>query len=351
MAKFNLPVLVLLLGAMIQLSLQVEYPPAEVTAFSSQRMNRFHHNFFHQTRMLWHNISMEEQTAIRNLGWAPPRPVVAYKKDGTQVNIIGDGGEDFLYMHRRMIAKVNAVAASAGSSWQVVGWTDCPPPGDQDWPVPPQYEITGDFWYTDFVNGMKTDAFYYNTILPTENQLKDNDYLRTLTLGELGLKLELDIHTWFHVRFSEYNQNGYRVQSIHPTEFVDAKWDVPSYDWLSDFYSAHINKHFWKIHGWIENKIGAWQLANGITTITWVGTWETGPMNVMDDLFQVAAEFSAPQVVEQGHAATATILGCVLGGLALFCVFAVIMAYILRKDTPIKMPKSVEYGTVAPTHA
>ncbi len=34
-------------------------------------------------------------------------------------------------------------------------------------------------------------------------------------------------------------------------------------DWLGSPFSSHVNKHFWKLHGWIDDRIAAWGDANG----------------------------------------------------------------------------------------
>jgi hypothetical protein len=55
---------------------------------------------------------------------------------------------------------------------------------------------------------------------------------------------------------------------------VDVLWDSPSYNWLGDTYSSHVNSSFWKIHGWVDDTIEAWKNANSVTgDIQWIGTW------------------------------------------------------------------------------
>ncbi len=54
---------------------------------------------------------------------------------------------------------------------------------------------------------------------------------------------------------------------------IDTRWDDPSYDWLGDTYSSHVNPIFWKLHGWVDDRIEDWRLAHGLDEIEWTGTW------------------------------------------------------------------------------
>jgi hypothetical protein len=38
----------------------------------------------------------------------------------------------------------------------------------------------------------------------------------------------------------------------------DPKWDDPKYDYLGEFYSSHVNPVFWRLHGWIDDRIEDW---------------------------------------------------------------------------------------------
>ena len=78
-----------------------------------------------------------------------------------------------------------------------------------------------------------------------------------------------------HFRFSAYNKLM-RVKSTTVIPNVDKKWDVTSNDWLVDLYSSQANPWFWKLHGWVDDRIEDWRKANGLKTITWKGTWIGG---------------------------------------------------------------------------
>jgi hypothetical protein len=277
----------------IQLTNQAVVPiPDEVTAFSSSRAQRYYHLFFHTARMNVLRLGRKQQHALLNMGWVAPRPASAFEADGTEVPLEGNNsGEDFIFMHRMMIGRINAILATlVGNAYKViVGWKACPAPGDKDYPVPANYEIPGQEGLVGVITLFKSDDFYWDEIKPREEALKKNSYLRSRTLGQLGSKLENEIHTFMHIRFSAENSVGYRQQNpMTPVARVDESWDVPAYDWLGDFYSAHVNPTFWKIHGWVENRVADWAKANKLDRVIFIGTWEGGPADMYTDLESVA---------------------------------------------------------------
>jgi len=55
---------------------------------------------------------------------------------------------------------------------------------------------------------------------------------------------------------------------------IDTRWDDPDYNYLGDTYSSHVNPVFWKIHGWVNDRIEDWKSAHNISgNIIWKGTW------------------------------------------------------------------------------
>jgi hypothetical protein len=284
-------VLAVVLLAFVQLSNQakVALPQAVIDLMGSKPM-RDYHSLFHNARQNFYGLGPKQKHAIRNYGWEAPRPMFAMKSDGNSMPLYGnDMGEDFLYMHHQMIKQVNAITKDTPYG-KVVGWRTCPAPGDRDWPVPANYPIPGAEGMASFVNFMKTDDAYWTMIKPKEDSMFDDDYLRTLTLGQLGGYLENEVHTYMHLRFSAANPVGYRLQNAKtPFDKVDVKWDVPAYDWLADFYSAHVNPTFWQIHGWVESRMEQWRTANGVKMFTWIGSWEGGPSETIVDLEKVSA--------------------------------------------------------------
>jgi hypothetical protein len=74
--------------------------------------------------MLWHMVN-EDAVAVAEIdkrGWWPKRP--SFLASGA-LNLENAAGEDFLYMHRRMIRMLHEVYAGAGAT-APSGWTDLP---------------------------------------------------------------------------------------------------------------------------------------------------------------------------------------------------------------------------------
>src|SRR5919199_5825911 len=103
----------------------------------ASREHRMRHFLWHGVRNFWLKLSSSDKQKIRDIdaAWEPPRP--ARDADGNVLRD-NDSGEDFLYMHRQMIAAVNEILAEVGDPNypKVEGWKQVPPPGDRDYPVP-----------------------------------------------------------------------------------------------------------------------------------------------------------------------------------------------------------------------
>ena len=257
--------------------------PSVVTTTMAMRAERMHHYLFHEVRNNWLRYSDSERQQLSAISWAPPRPALDANGHALLTN---NSGEDFLYMHRQMIARVNGLLAQAGFP-SIVGWTSVPAPGDADYPVPPAWDPS--------VQDVKSDDFYASRIVPWEQHYTDQHTLSQWTLGELGSRLEFSIHNAMHMRWST------QPPMIRPD--ADPTQPDPSYDFLGDTYSSHVNSIFWKLHGWIDTRIEDWKAANGVTGEPhWVGTWighmDMQPMPGMEPL---------PQGVHPGFAAFNTL--------------------------------------------
>ena len=95
----------------------------------------------------------------------------------------------------------------------------------------------------------------------------------------MGANLEFDIHNYYHVRWSKsIPQARPDPTPWYNADAIDPRWDDVSYDWLNDFYSSHVSEVFYKIHGWVDDRIKDWQNANGITNLVWAACF-IGPMD------------------------------------------------------------------------
>lgn len=83
----------------------------------------------------------------------------------------------------------------------------------------------------------------------------------------------MTIHNALHNRFSA-EPSGYMPDvNLAATKQIDPRWDDPSYDYLGDTYSSHVNPLFWYLHGWVDSLIDRWAEANRVSEIAWTGTW------------------------------------------------------------------------------
>jgi hypothetical protein len=255
--------------------------PSAVKAMLAERARRLHHFIWHSVRDSWHDFPPEVQQELTDLGWAPPRP--SFLPDGN-LNLTNNSGEDFLFMHREMIAHANAALASAGDPnyQQVVGWANVPQPNDAEFPVPPAYSISQGGQVIVDTNDVKSDDFYFRPpdaagrgggMQHWDLQLENPQILRNITLGQLGTYLEFTIHNWMHMRFSR--DPGEMRPDVRPNQAssIETRWDAVEYDWLGDTYSSHTENHFWKLHGLIDRRIDQWATANNVHNINWIGTW------------------------------------------------------------------------------
>ncbi|MFN7144855.1 MAG: Tat pathway signal protein, partial [Myxococcota bacterium] len=97
----------------------VEVPPA-LKIEMAQRSHRMAHYLWHGTRNGWERMSAAQRQAIAAIdpGWVPPRPALDAAGSPLRDNL---SGEDFLYMHRQMIALANQILQRAGAP-PVQGW-------------------------------------------------------------------------------------------------------------------------------------------------------------------------------------------------------------------------------------
>src|SRR5262249_16656973 len=148
-----------------------------------------------------------------------------------------NSGEDFLYMHRQMIALVDQRLAEIGDPAypRVEGWANLPQPGDGDYPVPPAWD-SGNARLNASLQQTKSDDFYQKGLRAWERQLSDMDWLRGRSLGEVGARIEFTIHNRMHMRWC--SNPGEIRPDVDPTRpgNIDAHWDSPTYNWLGDTY-------------------------------------------------------------------------------------------------------------------
>jgi hypothetical protein len=246
----------------------------------ASRYHRLQHCFFHYVRNNWDGLSPRQQSGINALNWGAPRASLKLaawdKREGRKAMFWATdngSGEDFLYFHRWMIAMVNGMLAQKKKG-PLQPWSDkdaIPPPksGCPDEQIPdftPRFESASGKpieveWLQLRVKEMKAPAFFWDKMNWWGQDFRDRSYLKTLSLGDLGSKLEGGVHNQMHIRWSAYPTNGSKLIRDEP-DFRE-KWDDPGYDTLFDEYSSHIGPIFYRIHKWIDNRIEDWAEAHG----------------------------------------------------------------------------------------
>jgi hypothetical protein len=173
-------------------------------------------------------------------------------------------------MHRQMIKTVNDMLDKQKQP-RLSGWVNIPgPTASGDDAVPPFWEMPvvddNSRQLSVFLPVVKSSEFYYARMLWWDRQFKDPTYLRQLTLGELGSLIEWSVHNYMHIRWSSspwspYSQTVLSAQG-RPDADIGPAWDDSRYDWLDDTYSSHVNPIFWKLHGWVDDRVTDWANAH-----------------------------------------------------------------------------------------
>lgn len=248
--------------------------PRPIITMMAAREHRVHHYLWHTIRNGWLRFNSATRAQLRDRGWEPPRPAYDAQRALIEDN---NSGEDFLFMHRQMIAAVRAKLREIGEPadhWAVQGWRTIPRPADGDYPVPPAWS-SGNERFDRMLLTVKSGPFYENRIARWEDAFTNDAELRRMSLGVLGARIEDTIHNALHMRFCA------RPEAIRPNNGsvndreIATSWDDERYDWLGDTYSSHVNPVFWKLHGWVDDRIDQWARGNGVDpgAIPWKGKW------------------------------------------------------------------------------
>ena len=253
----------------------------------SSKSHRLKHAVWHTIRLrgVWYALDDENKSKIHNLGWGLERPPFDQNRE---LNLSNGAGEDFLYMHRKMIKMIHDEYDSQGvsyiESWKTLPQSDIQQffyeekedpenPGKKIYRfnvlesgnmIPPAYVVPSgneeeDFENLKFLQFIKSHDYFDNVMIRLERIFKNKTFLASLTLGALGNLLEFEIHNQMHVRWSSIPRDPQSGKPADRKLFdFDNKWDDPKYDALGDFYSSHVNPLFWRLHGWIDDRIEDW---------------------------------------------------------------------------------------------
>jgi hypothetical protein len=270
--------------------------PEELVAALAHRRRRLHLYTWHRLRHSWLRLGDRERRGVEEIdpSWVPPRAALDPRGHPIHDN---DSGVDFLHMNRRLMEWVNrTLAAAGGDTARVAGWRRTPPPGDPDYPVP-AFSDSG-------LERLKSDGYYERHLTAWERRFTDADYLRRVSLGRLGSEIEFTICNDMHLRWAAPSPVGYRPSTAFAKN-IDPRWDDPAYNYLGDLYASHVNPLFWKLRGWVDDRVEDWKLARGVVgDIEWEGAW-AGPECGDDGEAAVEAMERIDRVISGSAAGTA----------------------------------------------
>lgn len=191
-------------------------------------------------------------------------------------------------MHRRMIGEVTAKLRSLGLQ-PIKSWNSPPVPvrtsvNLDGFSVPPSWDHqlpTDNDRDRKIFDIIKSDEYWASRMSFLDRKFKNPDYLATLTLDQLGAKIEWLIHNPMHIRWSSRQLDpisGALLPSGRAEPDIDDKWikrevsetgpggqvikRVTYYDDLNDTLSSHVHPVFWRLHGWVDDRINDWFAAH-----------------------------------------------------------------------------------------
>lgn len=259
----------------------------EVIAMLGERAHRLRHTAWHTVRGDWQSPKMTEadRKRLKELGWYLTDP--PFTPAGT-LDLTNGAGEDFLYMHRRMIRMVHEVYDEARqprpTSWSELpaasspqyDYREVPDPTDPTRKVfvldpassgnmvpPPTKELMSQLGGIPFFRFNKTPRGLANLMRNVAANLRNPRVMSQLTLGAYGNLIEFTVHNWMHMRWATLARNPTTgTAGMRDSYDIDRQWDTPSYDYLGDFHSSHVNPLFWRLHGWVDDCIDRWYQAH-----------------------------------------------------------------------------------------
>jgi hypothetical protein len=231
--------------------------------------HRLFHQLWHASRDKWHKLPDDKRDALRGIGWQPGPRDRERDARGPRKDRNGSG-VDFLFMHRHMLIQARSIQP-------LPSWPRFPLPqpelerdrlgfiryfDNQDGcSLPPNWLAPGDDEYTQLVSDIKSTETWHTHFEVWESRYRDPRYLSTLTLGQFGSQLELELHDWLHMRWASVARdpaNGQPVPMARRSDDFAERWFGPENDFLADPFSSHVNPVFWMFHGWIDDRIDDW---------------------------------------------------------------------------------------------
>ncbi len=290
----------------------------EAVAMLADRVHRLRHTVWHTLRDDWWSPKMTDadRAKLKAFGWHLNDP--PFKKEGP-LDLENGAGEDFLYMHRRMILMMRETYRSAGKpypeSWKALpaataaqfAYKEIPDPQNPQFKafefdaassglmVPP---ATEEFMQTvgslPFFSFNKSPRGLSSLMRNVVTSLRSHRVASQLTLGAYGNLIEFTVHNWMHMRWATVPRDpSTGLVSSRNSYDIDRRWDAPANDYLGDFHSSHVNPIFWRLHGWVDDCIDVWFQAHDVAhpgqvkkkEVRGIPWFEQGNWVVKDDPF------------------------------------------------------------------
>jgi len=188
------------------------------------------------------NDNLESLTLLIKEGWLPEHNASQFLTTTQAFR-----GESFFYMHRQMIKMVNFELTANGLPC-IQPWRDLPPIVDKNWPIP---RLVHNPKLLSQANQL------HDEIESVLRRVSEESYLRTVSLDVLARDITFkdNIHADLHTLYAD--DKATTQAKCQNDEATSRTCD----DLTSDL-SSQVNKHFWKLHGLIDNLIGKWLKAN-----------------------------------------------------------------------------------------
>lgn len=245
-------------------------------AMLASKWHRLWHATWHTVRGAWNDLTPETRKVIEDLGWGVARPPFRPQPQGG-LDLDAGAGEDFLFMHRWMIRMVHEDYAKHGAT-PPLAWKQVPRPTMAQASFVEVKDGAGRVILTRDVASSgnmvppadewpKTQEFFSTIMRSWERQFTGKGTLASLSLGALGNLIEFTIHNNMHMRWATPPRDPETGAIVidpdtgdpgRPSFDFSDKWNAPAYDYLGEFYSSHVNPLFWRLHGWVDDRIDDW---------------------------------------------------------------------------------------------
>ena len=232
---------------------------AKATAFMQSVMGSSDHRMWH---FLWHGIrsSWDTMTPLQR-----SKVVTAFGAQWGRAPQDMNVGEEFLHMHRGMLLGLLKQASDAGLPLYPTG-TD----GENKsiyndvWTSPGKFvAANGTSKVFPLPDGTTTPGAAIESL---DAEAKSAQSL-ALSLGEYGSLLERGIHNTMHMAWADTRDGGagpggsigtWSTKKVLEVRSPPASWISPSNRYLGSTYTSHVNPVFWRLHGYIDNRINDW---------------------------------------------------------------------------------------------